>query len=82
MKFDLEDWVIYGNVLVGKVYGFPGIPNGAPMFSGALIEFDKENMEAETLSRDKERKLRFNLKSPGKVEMYAKVRFDLKPEMR
>lgn len=59
MKPKLDRWVIHGNVLVGYVYDYRGIPNGQRVMTEAIRFIDLNNMEAECLDG------KYKLKEPG-----------------
>lgn len=77
----LENWVMYGTSVVGRVFGHPEIPNGMPMYSGYVIpqRTDIANCYAECLSKHKDVILRCKLMNQGKPEDYDGVDFRYKP---
>lgn len=68
MKFELDHWTPYGNILVGYIYGHPKIPNKSRIFSGAILYIDEINNEAVTLSQKSQEFLKFKLKDKGTIQ--------------
>ena len=62
----LDRWLVYGNILIGKIYNTQGrCPEGMPVRTDALRFVDSVNFEAETLTE------KFKLGEPGTIEEYG-----------